>query len=330
MSDLSVRINNLKELTLPRLQFEATSHRDLLTSVLGKGSRIKVFGNDGIELVSAPFTVDAGTLANVSSQLTNDRASASSAEVRAQEVKAVSADTQVVFERAKSQALVTGSAVMSFEPGVEAIMREAMADAMLLAKLYADSQTDFDNDPQKWFKLYLKVLDNAGWLVTDALSSQVDQAADAAEVHQAIIALLGVLAAGGPVLALAGSVLSALDNMDKDSPWITLWNKTARRAKFAQMQFGVASAATDEIVEVNLAALRLEALQESEQVLFFKWSRANAKIHGRAQKVLLTRETVLETAPIIRKKLGNIREEFFDTIMNFEVENDKATLKVRK
>lgn len=69
------------------------------------------------------------------------------------------------FDKAKEQAVVVGSAVLSFDVGVEADFREAVSDSALLAQMIADKSHDAAADPIAWFDAYFDVLGNIGWAI---------------------------------------------------------------------------------------------------------------------------------------------------------------------
>ena len=73
---------------------------------------------------------------------------------------------KTVFDKAKEQAQVVGSAVFAFAVGVDNAVREAISDSALLAQLVANQKVDNEN-PFGWFKIYSGVLQNVGWVLQD-------------------------------------------------------------------------------------------------------------------------------------------------------------------
>src|SRR5437016_12138115 len=84
-------------------------------------------------------------------------------------IRSQSAATEAgaVFEQAKTQAQVVGSALFSFAQGVEINVREAISDSALLAQLVANKRASAENVPLEWFAEYAKVLLNVGWTLQE-------------------------------------------------------------------------------------------------------------------------------------------------------------------
>lgn len=303
-SDLADKIAFLNGLDISRdnpaalvVDFALRAKRaDLFTSKQLLGAKLKLIDSNGVELLNQLVEEDEQ-------------------EAPAPAVLQAQVDANIVFDKSKSQAVIASSTLMTYEAGVDAILREAIADSLILAKYYADSVQNFESSPKEWFEAYLRVLEACGWAVSGLLSSDYKSAGKAAQVHQAIIGLLAAVAGGATGgLLLAKALLESLDKMD-EGEWITLWKKETFQSKISQFQVGFASM-KDDFVVVSLALLYLRAAKNLQQVLFFKWNNAEADLYGRSQSVLLDKAVVLETAPVVRSKVRQMRGNFLSSIMN--------------
>jgi len=285
---------------------------ELFTSEQLIGAKLKLVNNKGLELLDQLVDGEAPTAEAAAPAPTPAPAAAPAP---APSVLQAQIDANNVFDKSKSQAVIASSTMMTYEAGVDAILREAIADALILAKLYADSVAKFESSPKEWFESHLRVLEACGWAVSSLLSSDYKSTGQAAEVHQTIIGLLAAVAGGATGgLLLAKALLEALDKMD-EGQWITLWKKETFQSKISQFQFGFASV-KDDFVIVNLAFMYLKANTNLYQVLFFKWNDAQADLYGKSQSIILNKSTVLETAPVVRNKIKEIRGNFLSSIMN--------------
>lgn len=285
---------------------------ELFTSEQLIGAKLKLVNNKGLELLDQ--LVD-GEAPPDEAAAPAPAPTAAAAPALAPSVLQAQIDANNVFDKSKSQAVIASSTMMTYEAGVDAILREAIADALILAKLYADSVAKFESSPKEWFESHLRVLEACGWAVSSLLSSDYKSTGQAAEVHQTIIGLLAAVAGGATGgLLLAKALLEALDKMD-EGQWITLWKKETFQSKISQFQFGFASV-KDDFVVVNLAFMYLKANTNLYQVLFFKWNNAKADLYGKSQSIILNKNTVLETAPVVRNKIKEIRGNFLSSIMN--------------
>ena len=225
------------------------------------------------------------------------------------------ADAGVAFDKAKDQAQVVGSAVFSFEKGVDATVREAISDSALLAQLRANKQVKFEDNPETWFRLYGEVLSNVGWTVQD--HGWQDYSADGtqAEVNEKIVDLLTVALGASPAaITVITSALNALKGMAPDSPWITIFSREVKKAKMARFQIGLVNTDEQGDVFVSLVACIVSAKNELTQVLFFRWKDAHASFKADTQKVSINRSAVTELGPAVRAKIRAYQADYLSSI----------------
>jgi hypothetical protein len=125
--------------------------------------------------------------------------------------------------------IVAGSNLIQFPPDTRSDIRSSVALCLLAAQRVA-ANDPVVLTPSQWLDRHNTVLQNLNWLnegggVTRSKFDSVNVA-----VHQAIIPFLAAAfggAVGAGVLILAA--LRQLQEMDKDSPWITLFDRQSRR-----------------------------------------------------------------------------------------------------
>lgn len=178
------------------------------------------------------------------------------------------------------EAVVVGAQVAEFSPQVPAGQRAALTDCLLLAQLAANKATASRPDLMAWYRTYVEVLQGIGWTV-QTMNLEERQVADVdAGMHNAIIPVLTAML--GPVGAAASmvvSVLNGLQQMDKDSPWITVFDRASEHSSGAKFQFGFVDVGPNpSSVSIKLVAFAIDASRTITQVLFFKFSRHDAKL----------------------------------------------------
>jgi len=134
-----------------------------------------------------------------------------------------------------------------------------------------------------------------------------------AGVHKAIIPVLTAML--GPAVAAVSvviSVLQGLQEMDKDNPWITLFDRASQHASGAKLQFGFVAMdpADPAAVQVKLLAVAVDAKRTLTQVLFFKFSDQKAS--------LKTGDTQLSMAT---SRLESIHQAVADRVQPFLADN---------
>jgi hypothetical protein len=120
----------------------------------------------------------------------------------------------------------------------------------------------------------------------------------------------------GPVptaLNLVVIALNSLHEMTKDSPWISLFNRKSDQARAAGLQFAYA-AEEGGTATVTVAAFGLEAQQTITQVLFFKFTNADAKVFLRTVSMSIDGTTLTELAPEIRSRVSHFQRNFIKTL----------------
>ena len=176
-----------------------------------------------------------------------------------------------------------GSQITQFSANVTPAQRAAVADCLLLAQLAANKASGGDPDQMAWYRKYVEVLQNIGWN-TEAMTWEQRQVQNTdLSVHQEIIPVLA--AALGPAVAMASmiiGVLTGLQNMNKSSPWITLFNRASQHASGATFQLGYVDVGSggDSSIGVRLLAVAIDAKNTITQVLFFKFSDAKATLRS--------------------------------------------------
>ena len=183
------------------------------------------------------------------------------------------------FEDGTQQAITVGSQIAEFAKSVPEAIRPQIANSFLLAQLAANKMVAEDGTSKEWYERYVDVLVNIGWIIETETDSTKDVSGTSTEMHEEIIPIIS--AALGPAVAAAALVtklLEGLKNMDKDSPWMTLFSKESQRATANQFQVSYAEVPDDKIPRITLTCFELDAKRSVYQVLFFKFSDTNAKL----------------------------------------------------
>ncbi len=178
------------------------------------------------------------------------------------------------------EAVTVGSQIAEFAADVPADMRPRISNSFLLAQLAANREIqDTGGGTKQWYDKYVEVLTKIGWLLESKQASMREVSANTLEVHKEIIPLLiAVLGTAVPAAVVVISVLKSLAEMDKDKPWITLFDRESRRASANQFQISYASVDENAGPRISLVCFELDASRSLTQVLFFKFSTAKATL----------------------------------------------------
>ena len=184
------------------------------------------------------------------------------------------------FTTSDPQAIAVGSQIAEFSADISPDLRAAISNSFLLAQLAANRHTD-DNPGQKnaWYERYLEVLANVGWVVETEQESTRRIQGDSTEVHRAIIPVLtSILGTAVAATTVITTILEGLAQMDQDTPWITLFDRSSQRASANQFQLSRAALDLDGRPRISVACFDLDANRSITQVLFFKISSSGATL----------------------------------------------------
>lgn len=179
------------------------------------------------------------------------------------------------------EAIAIGSQLAEFSERVSPAQRAAVADCLLLAQLASNKATEQSPDLMIWYRKYVDVLQGIGWTVQGMNLEDQHASAIDLHVHNAIIPVLSAML--GPAVMAASlvvKVLEGLQEMDRSTPWITLFSRSSQHASGAKFQLGfVDTGAGDGIdLQVRLVAVAIDTTGTITQVLFFKLSGQDARI----------------------------------------------------
>lgn len=189
--------------------------------------------------------------------------------------------------------IVTGSNLLGFSAETTPELRSSVALCMLAAQRVAANDTVI-RTPNEWLDRHNTVLKNLNWVVEGGGSIKSTFETTGMSVHKAIIPFLTAALGGG--VAAASLILTALEQlkeMDKDSPWISLFERESRRFGVSEFQFTLVETSAGE-TRLKMAAARFDATFGQTQILFFKVKKQHATF-DMAKSELRANDELLES-----------------------------------
>jgi hypothetical protein len=223
----------------------------------------------------------------------------------------------------EAQVVAVRAQLTEFSDTVSADLRRTIADGMLLAQLAADKvaadreASNLSQDVFAWYKKYVEVLKKIGWVLTVEDLDFKDADNSVVSLHRAIIPVLTAML--GPqlaVLPMVISVLRGLEEMDQNSPWITLFDRSSQHAQGAKFQVGYVTANAQGDPQMVLACFGVDARRKITQVLFLKSSVDQATIKKASTTLTNTVAGLNDTKAIIRDRVKLVIN---DSIMSVDI-----------
>jgi hypothetical protein len=218
-------------------------------------------------------------------------------------------DVQAIDIDKLPNGVVTGANLIQFPATASPELKSSVALSLLAAQRVATNDVVVQS-PDQWLQRHNTVLENLNWLNEGGgfVNSQFKSINVA--VHEAIIPFL--TAALGPAAAAGALILTAikqLKEMDKNSPWITLFNQQSRRFNITEYQFSVVQV-TGSNVQVKLAAARFDASYGETQVLFFKIKQEHAAFQSASETYSTQADLLTEMNSALKAKLAGFTATF--------------------
>jgi hypothetical protein len=165
------------------------------------------------------------------------------------------------------------------------------------------------DDEDDWLATYTSSLGQLGFAVSGSATVNSKFKKLGLRVHKAIIPFLTVALGGAAVGPIILAALKNLQEMDANSPWITLFDSQSKRFTTRELHFAaVSSNATDTSIRYAIARLNV-ALNETS-VLFFKLTKAAAEFESSTTTMSANNSLLAVNEPTLRERLGALSGSF--------------------
>lgn len=212
------------------------------------------------------------------------------------------------LEDNQAQVLVAGSGLIVAADDVPAQTREDLINCTLFAQLAASSEVPDAKKIMPWYDAYFRYLTILGWAQSDRQFQDYRFSGQHVEAHKAIekvlVALLGPQAAA---LMVVEAALQALQEIEENSPWLTLFDHQSKIEKAARFQVATAQPDANGLLQTALVAFNLEAKSNFTQVLFFRFSSSSTNLKYAAGKATIYEAALAGQRAEIARRLADYR-----------------------
>lgn len=212
--------------------------------------------------------------------------------------------------------VVSGTALIDFKNTSDVVLRSSISLALLFASRVATKAVaQGDGDEDDWLAQYTQALTGIGFRISGMNIVHSEIKKKNVSVHKAILPLLTLSFGGAAVGPVILQALKSLDEMDEQSPWITLFDRQTRRFDVSEMHFAAVNAsAIDTTIQYAIARLHVETGETT--ILFFKLSETGARFDSTATTLIADNGLLASIEPKLRNKLLSIID---DTIAGAEI-----------
>lgn len=217
----------------------------------------------------------------------------------------------IELKTTEAQSMVVGSGLIVAAEKVPVQTREDLINCTLFAQLAASAEVGDPKRISEWYTAYFRTLTALGWAQSDTQFEEYEFGSKNAEAHKAIIKVLTVLL--GPqaaALMIVKTALDALQSMNENAPWITLFDRQSKTGKSARFQVATAELDVSGLLQTALVGFELEARSTLTQVLFFKYSSSSTKLKYAAGKATIYESALRDQREAITSRLAAYRTAY--------------------
>jgi hypothetical protein len=225
--------------------------------------------------------------------------------------RALADEPPLQLKATDAQSLVVGSGLVVAAENVPVQVREDLINCSLFAQLVASGTAGNSGDVARWYEAYFGALTTLGWAQSDTQFEDYEFASKNAEAHKAIIKVLTVLL--GPqaaALVVVKAAIEALESMQENSPWITLFERNSKTGRSARFQVATAQIDGSGLLQTALIGFELKTKSKLTQVLFFKFSSSSTSLRYAAGKATIYEAALAEQRAAIAARLTAYRAAY--------------------
>lgn len=211
------------------------------------------------------------------------------------------------------QAFIADKSLVSFAADLASQARQDVLNSVLLAQLAANKQADIGKDLKGWYKAFISVLQQVGWVIEKEQQDRFKSKHSLFEVEEVIIEILsGAFGAG--YIVLIKNTLAALKKMaDKNSGTIKVFEQNTVENEKGCMQVGAAMAENDAI-SLQMGTFMITSRSKMKRILFFKFNKDSTDLEYASCKATLNAGMYARIRQTVEDRLVNFSNDFIKEV----------------
>jgi len=216
--------------------------------------------------------------------------------------------TTLAFTDNEKSAYVDSGSLVSFVAGVSAQHKSDALNATLLAQLAANKKYDREKNAVEWYKFYVSVLENVGWVVQEWNFTKFNARGNTFSVDNVIADVLAAIATAEDknVIEETINAIKALDNGDGR---LTIWDQNSASLDKGNFQISACSESQG-VLTMKLGAFYFSTDETVNRVLWFQFSTSRTEFYKGGQTVNLNEDIYKQVRQAIIDKLGESATNF--------------------
>jgi hypothetical protein len=198
--------------------------------------------------------------------------------------------------------MVSGNTLFDFSAAASVNVKAGVSLAMLFAGQTADAAMKEGDDEDDRFAAYKTNLGKLGFTIAQSAVTASKFKKQGLFVHKAIIPFLTIALGGAGVGPVILAALNNLQEIDKDKPWITLFDRESRKFETRELHFAAVS--TDAVnTSVRHVIARFKVEQTETNILFLKVTDMTAEFESATTTMSANNSLLAVLEPHLRKRM---------------------------
>jgi hypothetical protein len=207
---------------------------------------------------------------------------------------------------------VAGSTV-SFVAGFPALQKYDVLNSTLLAQLAANYAFDRETATEQWYRKYLEVLENVGWVLQGFSFAKFNSASAEFTMDKVVLNVIAAIATGGQ-LAVVSATLAALRNAGEGDRALTIFDTNGSSGAAGNFQISGATVDPDKNVSMTLGSFYFKSTEHRSRFLFWSWASTQVNMYYSSQSVTLNDQIYAMVRQAVIEKLGANAQKYIADI----------------
>ena len=208
------------------------------------------------------------------------------------------------------QGFVDSGSLVSFTINLQGQDKEDVLNSTLLAQLAASKKYDRQKNTEKWYQLYVYVLEKIGWVIQSFSFEEYKSGSATFTMDKAVLQLLAAVASGSEV-AIMKKTIEALEKLPADDGRVEVLDTHSCTSNAGNFQIMPCDVDKSGQVNMVLGAFHFTTKQRvRNRFLFFEFNSASTRMYNGAQTVTLNQKMYGKVRDVVIEKLGDRAKKF--------------------
>lgn len=205
-------------------------------------------------------------------------------------------------EEAPSANAVDGSTV-SFVSGFPTVQKNDVLNSTLLAQLAANFAYDRETETEQWYRKYLEVLENVGWVLQGFAFAKYNSASASFTMDKVVLTIIAALATQVQ-LAVVTATLNALRQAGDSDKALEVFDAGGSSGPAGNFQISGATCDPDKNTSMTLGSFYFRTTEHRARFLFWEWNSQSTNMYYSSQSVTLNDQIYATVRQAVIDKLG--------------------------